>query len=78
MLDDTNAHCFNARTTTGQSLSIRYDAAANAMVMVEEDWVAGSFRSNAVPAKSQFSKRLGGDNLIHLARRRRPAPKCSA
>ncbi|MDB5560987.1 MAG: hypothetical protein JWN11_405, partial [Hyphomicrobiales bacterium] len=62
MLDNSsNGPALSARTTTGQSLSIRYDAAANAMVMVEEDWFAGPFRSSAVLPKSRFSKRLGGD-----------------
>jgi hypothetical protein len=52
MLDNLNRVSFHARTTTGQGLSIRYDAVANAMVIFEQDWFAGSFRSSAVPPKS--------------------------
>jgi hypothetical protein len=73
MLDNMDRAAFSARTTTGQTLSIRYDAAVNAVVMVEQDWFAGSFRSSGVPPKSQFSKRLGGDNLVLFPRRRASA-----
>jgi hypothetical protein len=72
MLDNLNGVTFHARTTTGQGLSIRYDATANAMVMVEQDWFAASFRSSAVLPKSRFSKRLGSDTVVMLARRRKP------
>jgi hypothetical protein len=78
MLENLNGAYVHARTTTGQGLSIRYDATANAMVMVEQNWFAGSFRSSAVPPKSRFGTRLGGGNLVPFRRRRQPALKRSA
>ncbi|MEO8881814.1 MAG: hypothetical protein ABI377_00055, partial [Devosia sp.] len=47
----------NVRTTTGQSIALRYDPATNAIVFDEDDWFAGTFRSSAVPPKAQYRKR---------------------
>ncbi|MDR3473653.1 MAG: hypothetical protein P4M09_18500 [Devosia sp.] len=54
------------RATTGQSIALRYDPATNAIVFVEDDWFAGSFRSSAVPPKSQYRKRISDAAIVDL------------
>ncbi len=61
----------NVRTTTGQSISLRYDPATNAIVFDEDDWFAGSFRSSAVPPKAQYRKRLTTTPAADVKVRRR-------
>jgi len=61
----------NVRTTTGQSISLRYDPATNAIVFDEDDWFAGTFRSSAVPPKAQYRKGLTGASVVDLKGRRR-------
>ena len=61
----------NVRTTTGQSISLRYDPATNAIVFDEDDWFAGTFRSSAVPPKAQYRERLSGAAVVELKVRRR-------
>jgi len=47
------------RTTTGQTVTISYDAATNTVVFRESDWYPDPVRSSAVPPKAQFRRRLG-------------------
>ena len=61
----------NVRTTTGQSISLRYDPATNAIVFDEDDWFAGTFRSSAVPPKAQYRKGLNGAAIVDVKARRR-------
>ena len=61
----------NVRTTTGQSIVLRYDPATNAVVFDEDDWFAGTFRSSAVPPKAQYRKRLTSMPVVELKARRR-------
>jgi hypothetical protein len=61
------------RTTTGQPVSISYDARTNTVVFAEGDWFADPVRSSAVPAKGQYLRRAGeGVALKPQAGRTRP------
>ena len=57
-----------ARATSGQVLDIRYDAATNAIVFVEEDWVADA-RGGATTRQS-FREQLDTPKVRRLPRRR--------
>jgi len=61
----------NVRTTTGQSISLRYDPATNAIVFDEDDWFAGAYRSSAVPPKAQYRERLSSAAIVDIKVRRR-------
>lgn len=37
------------RSTTGQSLAVRYDRASNTLEIVADDWAADGFRAGVVP-----------------------------
>jgi len=45
------------RTTTGQTVTISYDAATNSVVFRESDWYPDPVRSSAVPPRAQYEKR---------------------
>jgi hypothetical protein len=59
------------RTTTGQRVTIAYDAKSNALIFTETDWFADPIRSTGVPVKSQSVRRLRGHRVVTLPRRPR-------
>jgi hypothetical protein len=62
------ANSFTARATNGQLLEIRYDARANAIVFVEDDWSADG-RGGAAP-RTAFREQLDTPKVRRLPRRR--------
>lgn len=68
------------RTTTGQAVTISYDAASNTLVIREEDWFVDPVRSSAAPPKSLYRQRLVADvaakpPMQRQRRSMRPAPQ---
>ena len=57
-----------ARTTSGQTLSISYDAVTNTVQIREHDWFADPVRSSGAPVPAQGPRRLTPAQVI---RRRR-------
>jgi hypothetical protein len=57
-----------ARATSGQVLDIRYDAATNAIVFVEEDW-SNDVRGGAM-SRQGFREQLDTPKVRRLPRRR--------
>ena len=66
-------HTIAVRATTGQHLAIRYDAQANNIVFIEDDWFAEGFRSGTVPPREQFRSGPAVAKIIRLRPRRRAA-----
>lgn len=58
------------RSTTGQSLSVRYDPRSNTMIVSESDWFADTLRSGGVPAPAEIRQRLDAAVLRMRPRRR--------
>ncbi len=59
-----------ARSTTGQTLAIRYDARSNTIIFAEDDWFAEGFRSSGVPERTEVRQRLGA-SVVRLRTKRR-------
>lgn len=55
--DALSATGLAARSTTGQSLAIRYDARSNTLTFVEDGWFAAGFRSGV--GRGEVRLRLG-------------------
>ena len=47
------------RTTTGQTIDIRYEPATNTMLIIEDDWFADPVRASAVPPRGMIRIRSG-------------------
>ena len=62
------------RATTGQVISVQYDAVANAIVFVEQDWFADAFRLGGVPPKTRIRRRLTPGTVTRLRPRGKSAP----
>jgi hypothetical protein len=58
------------RSTTGQSLSVRYDPRSNTMIFAESDWFSDTLRSGGVPARGEVRQRLDAAVLQLKSRRR--------
>lgn len=56
-----------ARATSGQQIAIRYDAATNAIIYVEDDWSA-NVRGGAAP-RTAFREQLESNKVKRLRRR---------
>jgi hypothetical protein len=62
------------RTTTGQTISISYEAATNTVLFAEDDWFADPVRASAVPPRSLIRARAGAPTPAAPAgRARRPS-----
>ncbi len=60
----------HVRATTGQGLSIHYDAQTNTLIYVEDDWFSEGFRAGAVPPRTVIRERLATAKVTRLPRRK--------
>jgi hypothetical protein len=63
----STAHHLSARATSGGRLDIRYDAASNALVFIEDDWSADA-RGTAT-SRQAFREQLDTPKVRRLPRR---------
>ena len=66
------------RTTTGQTISISYEAATNTVLFAEDDWFADPVRASAVPPRSLIRARAGAPTPAAPCRSRAAAVASNA